>query len=92
MRLRIVGCLCPDCGEEARRYDRKRHRLDWWMGYAYGCDCSGCLSSWWVLYQDSDDYYAGSYGGTFRGIVRADGGVDAAGGVEWVRDVDEIPF
>lgn len=93
MKLKIVGCLCPVCGGEAKRKNTWRHEYDQWIGFIYECFCSGCDCDWCMLFTTE---------GRFCGIARESDVVQIGGyRSSWEfppnlpflrRDPDEIPF
>lgn len=89
MRLKVVGVICPDCGE-AMDYVGKLCMQDTWIGYTRqawcNCDPSRPFSgrSWLLLYNERK---------IFVGIVPGDDPfLRSAGNRIWQHHSDDIPF
>lgn len=85
MKLKFVGMICPDCGEEIR-YVGPKCEQDTWIGYTRMIWCiawNHCEHRAWILLFDKRK--------RFVGIVAGDDSFLRMAGNR-IYDVDEIPF
>lgn len=52
MRLRILGFICPQCGDKAWRQTGRCIEVSWWDGYVHQCYCAyGCQARYLMLFE-----------------------------------------
>lgn len=85
MRLKVVGMICPQCGEQAHVYPGRRRLYSGWLGHFYFCACYWCHQAYLILFDQDCKFVA---------IVPNDGITERSGTLTAAGELqsEEIPF